>query len=199
MSFIDTVQNLSESADSSPRRFAYLKDGSKIALYGAGGAGRNLFSALTEAGYPASYFLDRNAQPGQTIHGNPVLNPDDPGIAAERGKTHVIVSIFNHFIDVAPIIEQLRAAGWRSVTSMVDIYHAVPELAQLYWLIPTRYYADKAARILAVRDLWADEKSRDLYERLIEFRLTGDYHLMPQPEPLQYFPSDIPQWRTPCD
>lgn len=196
MSFTETVHALADSA-SSRQRFCHLKDGKKIALYGAGGAGRNLFSALVAAGYPAALFLDRNAQPGQLVQGCPVFRPDDAAIAAGRADTHVIVSIFNHFIDVAPILDELRAAGWRSVTSMVDIFHVIPELPELYWLTPTRFYADKSGELLATRDMWADEKSRRLYEAFIELRLTGDYHLMPRPEPNQYFPADAPQWRTP--
>jgi FkbM family methyltransferase len=80
---------------------------------------------------------------------------------------------------------------------MVNIFHALPELPQLYWLIPTQFYADKASQILATWDIWADEKSRRLFEAFIELRQTGDYRVMPNPEPHQYFPTDIPQWRTP--
>ena len=44
----------------------------------------------------------------------------------------------------------------------------------------------------------ADEVSRKLYSSILEFRLTGNNKVLPAPDSAhQYFPLDIPSWKTP--
>lgn len=191
------AQSLAESSVTAPQRLRYLEDGKKIALYGAGGMGRDLLVALTEAGYPVTCVLDRRAAPGQKLEGFPVLKPDDKSLVPLRAAMHVIVSIFNPNTEVAPVFEQLRSAGWHSITSTIQLYQLFPALRPRCWLVPAGYYEGKTADILSAADIWSDQKSQDLYRAVIEFRLTGDYERFPPAEPCQYFPPDVPAWKTP--
>jgi FkbM family methyltransferase len=197
MSLAAIAHSLAESSVTAPERFKFLRNGKKIALYGAGGMGRDLLLALKAAGYPVSFFLDRKAKPNQELRGIPVLRPDDKSLAPLRPATHVIVSIFNPDSDLAPVFAQLKSAGWLSVSSAVAMYQLFPSLASRCWLVPTGYYAGKVEEILSAGDIWSDQKSRDLYEAVVEFRLTGDYARFPPAEPAQYFPDDVPSWKTP--
>jgi len=197
MSLAVIARNLAESSATAPERLKYLKDGNKIALYGAGAMGRDVLRALTEWGVAVWCFLDRNAMPGQTVEGYPVLRPDDDVILQHRAAAHLIVCIFNPTTDLGSLYRKLMSDGWHSVTSAVQLYQLFPGLRPQLALDSAECYVGKADEILSVQDLWSDEKSRRFYEALVEFRVTGDYGLLDPPDSLQYFPSDVPPWKTP--
>lgn len=197
MSFVQTVRALTETSSFDLQRFDFLKDGSKIALYGAGSAGRDMARALVGAGYPVSCFLDCAAQTGAVLDGFPLLHPDDVSLAPTRGQVHVLISIFNPTVDVAPLAASLKSAGWRSVTSFVEIHRRFPELGPRYWLVSPDFYTGKMSEILSAHEIWADDKSRELYEACFKFRLNGDCQFLPSPDPRQYFPPDVPSATLP--
>lgn len=191
------ARELDQSATTAADRFAYLRDGKKIALYGAGGMGRSLTRALLDAGYPVELLVDQNATAGQEVEGVPVVKADSPNLTNLRGETHMIVAVFNPLTDVSLIFKQLNSEGWFSLTSAVAMYHLFQNLQERCWLVGTQFYCTRAGDIMSAGHIWADEKSRDLYRAIIEFRLTGDYRNLPSAEPCQYFPPDLPPWSTP--
>ena len=175
-----------------------LRGATGLALYGAGSTGRDLLGALKSKGYSVRCFLDRNARPDQTIDGVPVLHPDHASLTSVRSQTHVIVTIFNPYVDVLPIIRELIAAGWRSAETCVELCQLFsPEIGSRYWMDSYSEYEGRAPEINAVHDLWSDEKSRRLYEAVFEYRRSGDVGELPEKEDFQYFPPDIPRWKTP--
>jgi FkbM family methyltransferase len=46
--------------------------------------------------------------------------------------------------------------------------------------------------------IFADRLSRDLFSAILRFRISGDFSILPPPDTeRQYFPKDIPAWKTP--
>jgi FkbM family methyltransferase len=179
-----------------PDTRARLSQRDPVILYGAGNFGKELAAVLTKRGVPIACFLDRKAAPGAAVQGIPILRPDD--ISVERSKHTVIVSIFNREVSIPSVIDDLRGRGFASVCSFLDIYDEVwDDMGDRFWLSKRSTCRNASAAVQEVDPLWADEQSRDLYRRVLQFRVTGDYRLLPAVEARQYCPASIPAWRNP--
>jgi FkbM family methyltransferase len=175
-------------------------EGAPVLIYGAGNVGKELFSLLTRQGVPVTGFLDRAAQPGAAWHGVPIRTPDDTSIpAAERQAVHVVMGIFNAYVEIPPIVRRLHQLGYGRVTSFLDLHDRfAAELGDRFWLTARSRYAGLEPIIGAAYELWADEGSRALYEAILRFRFTQAYEALPAPEQgQQYFPQALPPWRSP--
>ena len=170
-----------------------------IFLYGAGNTGKNVCQSLSRRGIDITAFLDQHAA-GQLWHGRPVLQPDSPDISpAVREQSVTLVCVFNPDADVLGIVGRLETLGYGCAATFPHV-HAVLEsdLGDCLWLTKTSFLAEQQTRIADCRALWADETSRDLYDALLKFRSSGDYTDLPLPDTKnQYFPPDIPAWKTP--
>src|SRR5438477_7963277 len=92
-----------------------LISGRSLVLYGAGGAGCTLVRRLRARGISVDAFLDAGAAPGEIREGLPVYTLEDWLKANEVDSSDVIVSIHNHYVDVAPVIDTLRSSGFGRV------------------------------------------------------------------------------------
>lgn len=144
--------------------------------------------------------MDAKPLPFSEIEGVPVLRPDDRCFSAEkRRETTVIVTIFNAYVDMPSLHARLAELGWTRVVTFMAFYEAFAgELGNRYWLTSREYYQPLLAQVDAVRALWADDKSREVFDGIMRFRLSGDYEALQHADVnSQYFPSDLPKWNTP--
>ena len=165
----------------------------EVLIYGAGHTGRIVACALAENGLRIRAFLDRAAQPGQTLNGIPMLTPET---ACDLLNIPVIVTVFNpnRSARYTDIERALRIIGFSTVTSL-ERFHISRSgcLPDIYWLSSPAFYRQHEAELNTADALWTDTRSRDLYHALLRFRLTGDEAHLPAPDPLeeQYIPADI--------
>ena len=173
--------------------------GRSLVLYGAGAMGRALARRLREHGIAVVALLDAAAVPGEIREGLPVYTLAEWVAAGRVEDVDVIVSIHNPHVDVAAVIDALRAAGFARVLSMVDYVNLFPDdSADRDWLVPSAYYDDKQEQIGAVRAMLADDVSRVWFDAILRLRREGDYHGLPAPLPKeQYIPADLPRWTQP--
>ena len=185
---------------STPLVASLLEKQSPVAIYGAGNVGKEVFAVLRNHGVPVRCFIDQKAQAGDDRQGVPVLRLDDERIGqAERRSLPVIIAIFNTDVDIPPIIENLNARGYVNVISFLDLHHHFAhELGDRYWLTSRSFYDSHEKAIAEVFSLWEDEASRRLYSSILEFRRTGNFAVLPEPDKrTQYFPPDLPKWKAP--
>ena len=177
-----------------------LKRLGPVMLYGAGSVGRDVLAILQADGLIVRGFLDAKDLSLAAINGVAVHKPDAPSFGAEERRTiPVIVTIFNAYVDMPAIHENLARLGWENVVVFTEFYEAyAAELGNRYWITKRDYYRHHGSQLQATRDLWADEKSRVLFDSLLKFRLTGDYTVLAAPDhDSQYFPPDVPAWARP--
>jgi FkbM family methyltransferase len=108
-----------------------------------------------------------------------------------------VLSLFNRDVDIPAVVETLRESGFRRIVPFVDL-HAdfCDELGDRFWLTSRSVLTNHEAEIKEAETIWADETSRTLFRRLVEFRRSGAYHeaVKPSQQGTQYFPSDVPGW-----
>jgi len=89
--------------------------------------------------------------------------------------------------------------GFRRVLNMVDFHNLFPNDQPFrYWLAPRSFYSTFVPEIDRLRQALADDASRHWFDRILTFRLSGDYAILPPPSlGDQYCPADVPRWIDP--
>jgi len=168
-----------------------------VLIYGARLAGQRVREYLAAQAIPVSGFLDRDSSLGR-VDGLGVSTARDWAGRHDATRACVIIGLFNNYVDVAEVVVQLQALGYGRVVSLVEFVRQYPQnQPSRYWLVDPRYYEANTQRIEAMRTRLADETSRELLDRIVAFRIHGDYLALPAPSPQQYFPADMPAWPQP--
>lgn len=170
-----------------------------LVVYGAGGKGRRTVRFLASQGLAVSAVLDAHARPGQSCEGVRVRLPSEWIADHAPEEFDAVVAIHNPGVEMAQLRRDLLALGLRRVVEPVELHQLYGEaLPHDYFLAPALHYRRYLADIERARGLYADETSRNWYDRALEFRLGGDYSVLPPPSASdQYHPSDLPRWRDP--
>ncbi len=171
-----------------------------IILYGAGNFGRSVLAALRARNIPVKAFIDGKCTEPTMCEGVRVYPLDHPQTAEHaRNGSVVLLTIFNHLTDWSEIVENLRHHGFSQIITPMEIFDELPEMPAIrYWIAPPSYYLESWNFFLGGMDLWDDESSREIYRRLLWFRLGRDLAAHPVPQPdCQYAPRDLPRWREP--
>ncbi|WP_438308266.1 FkbM family methyltransferase [Pseudomonas guariconensis] len=168
-----------------------------VLVYGARLAGQRVHAYLVGRGVEVGGFLDRDTSLAQ-VEGIAVSTAEHWAATHDPAQACVIVGLFNNYVDVAEVVRNLRQLGFGRVVSLVEFVSHFPENQPFrYWLVEGSYYKAHADRIAFMREHLSDETSRELLDRIVEFRITGDYLCLPEPSPRQYFPADLPDWPQP--
>lgn len=176
-----------------------------VVVYGVGTCGILVADTLRDRGFSPLCFLDRNAQPGQHVRGLEVLHPDRTGATISNPETTtVVLGLFNnsrssHLPAVVSALEQL---GYSSIISYENFHQVFkPQKADPFWLAGSDHYQPLTEQMLQCSEVWADEKSRSIFEAQMRHRLGCGHEVLPEPDwdcP-QYLPQDVPLLPSPYD
>jgi FkbM family methyltransferase len=172
-----------------------------VVIYGFGNAGRSVARHLLSIGQEIEAFLDVAAARASntTYEGVPLFTPAQWLDSHQAEQHDVLICVHNPFSPIVPIIDQMRASGFRQVLTMVDYVNIWPADNEFrYWLTPKDFYADKKEAIAAAAGLLRDAVSSRWMEATLGLRLFGDYRSMPKPSfSDQYMPADLRRWPEP--
>jgi hypothetical protein len=153
-----------------------------VVIFGAGAGGHMLHEFFSRTDVPVKAFLD-NYQAGRVRLGRPILpGTAGPDLAGLPPETPVIISVFNFSAygrdDAEAVRGRLKESGWQNVASRPECLSAL--------------FFDHQEEIERVESLWADEKSRILYRRVLNYFSSRAAEHEPPVQPRQYFASDVP-------
>lgn len=169
----------------------------QILVYGARLAGQRVQDYLESIGCPVQAFLDRDTTLS-TVGSLPVFTSEAWIANNDPAKACVVIGLFNNYVNVGEVVEYLERLGYRNIISLVEFIRDYPERQPFrYWLVEPAFYEQHRDRIANFRMHLADEASRELLDRIVEFRTTGNYRCLPEPDARQYFPLDLPSWPQP--
>lgn len=174
-------------------RADFLSSLREVIIYGAGNTGRDVLDLLVRHGIAVKCFLDINAKSGKNVDGIPVYSPKDNVISDRQKKDAVVIlALFNRDTDTLLVVANLIGLGYEKIVNFIDFHsYFSDELGDRFWMTSLDYYEGLDSVISDGYELWADDFSRDLYQSIINFRMTGDCSLIPPPHRNQYFADDI--------
>jgi len=102
-------------------------------------------------------------------------------------------------VDWSELVSNLRRRGFSHIVTPMEIFDAMPEVeAARYWVAPPQFYLDNWISFLKGVEIWDDETSREIYRRILWFRLGRKLEAHPRPQlDCQYAPRDLPRWPEP--
>lgn len=178
------------SLEQSYRAFASvierLNDFKKICIYGAGGWGISLQKLLEGYSIDIHAYLDRRADEINTINKVPVYNLDqyDP---TEDDKKESLIIIAVNLENQTAIADSLEEKGYANCMTINGLWHygCWSDKNELFSLLHEK------ENILACSEIWADDKSIDIYYRQIKCYMSRHYNISNRIDKEQYFPGDI--------
>lgn len=172
---------------------------SPVVIYGAGNTGKVLCEYLSHKGYSILAFLDANAKQSFCIQNVPVHTLEAWCSQNSTDDVTVIVAIHNYKVEMLPVLTNLKARGFKRIVAMPEFTNIFPEdQPARFWLAPYDTYRKNINKIEKFLSLLAEEKSRDWAERILKFRIAGDYEVLPVPIYKEHYsPKDIPAWKNP--
>lgn len=163
-----------------------LRNYRKIYIYGAGGWGSSLQELLELYSIETHAFFDQKTDEIGMINNIPICNPDHYE-TTESSKEESLVIIAIRLEHQESIANRLKEKGYINYTTINGIWHygCWSDRKELFSLI------DEKEEILACSELWADQKSIDIYLEQIECYLSRKYNVSNRIDNDQYFPEDI--------
>ena len=173
-------------------------DGGGLIIYGLGTVGRAIVDDLLAERTDIDLILDRGKR-GESYRGIPILALEDAADGRLEGKT-VLIGLHNHYVDINRLHAELNAAGAARILTPINLPELAPNARTRpgYWLDPDFDYAEHQADFARVRDLLADETSRNLFDAILTYRRGGNISDCPSPSLAdEYTPSDLPRFAEP--
>jgi FkbM family methyltransferase len=169
-----------------------------LVIYGAGGAGRTALSHLKAQGVSVVAFIDERGDLIGKYEDVPCLTLSRWIASHNSCDYQVLLGVFNPQVDVVPIIDKLKRAGFARIFTMVDYINLCPDdPTDRLWLCPSSFYHGKENRISAGRALFKDDSLR-WFDGSMHLRTIGDFRKLPiYCNSDQYMPNNLPRWQGP--
>ena len=176
-------------------------EGRKIVIYGAGGFGRSVASALLKRKAAVLGFLDQRGT-GQIVLEDLRSHPPRSTEAKHwlHEKPVVLIGTHNPKVAVRDIAGLLTEIGFTTVVTPMEIYwHLGEELGWCFWLGTRADYAQAATCLDKTRALWADAESERLFLETLLYRLAFDLEMAATVSgaACQYAHPTVPRWMNP--
>ena len=173
----------------------------KVVIYGAGGFGKDLASALIKSKATILGFVDQKGT-GQVVYNELRAYNLQSDVIGQwlKEKPVIVIGVFNFINSIREIGDTLIAAGFSTVITPMELYLSLSEeLGWRYWLGTSENYTNAFDSLEKVLGLWADEESQRQYLETLLFRLEGDLNalsVISNPDS-QYADSTVPRWKEP--
>jgi FkbM family methyltransferase len=183
-----------EREQSSYDRLVSPFDG-RLVLFGAGGLGRKTLAGLRRMGITPLAFADNNPRLLNTeVDGLRVLAPADAAHLYHDSALFVITvwGALGH--DRMKQRRQLLTnLGCRAVAPFLPLFWKYADVFLPFYAVDLPHKVhEQADRVQQACSLWADESSRREYLAQVQWRLFGDFDVLPDAvgQPM-YFPADV--------
>ena len=166
-----------------------------IAIYGAGGIGKELFDVLSKMGHKIICFIDKN-KTGTKIENINIVSLDQ---AKKYDIDTIIIGIFSYpkecnIYDIVSLLKKYNFNNIITFEEMFQNYYKYFSKSNYYWLAPPMFFEKDIERINKAREVFYDEKSKMIFDSQIKHRLGASYEVLEKPDynNIQYFPEDVP-------
>ena len=139
------------------------EEGKPIVLYGMGNGADKIISVLESKGMEfADVFASDDFVRGQLFHGKKVLRLAE--VEEKYSDFNILVSFGS---SLPPVMEKIKEIAKHHTLYAPDVPVAGEEL------FDAEFFYKNEEKILAARELLADERSKEVYDELIRYKLDG--------------------------
>lgn len=156
----------------------------RLVLCGAGGLGRKTLNGLRYLGIEPLAITDNDPHKwGQTIEGIEIFSPE-AAIAKFRLTAIFVITVWGAYAKdrMSDRMQKWTQAGCDRVTTFLPLFWKFSEVFLPYWAcdLPHRVI-DNKTKIQQVAATWSDTASLKQFIDQVEWRLSGDFNLFPDP------------------
>ena len=169
-----------------------------LVVYGLGVTGQKIVDELVAEKVDVALILDHKKR-DQRYRDIPISALEDIPDSALAGKS-ILIGLHNHYVDINRLHSDLAAAGAARILTPINLPQLIsnPRTQPGYWLDWEFDYSDREPNFARVRELLADEKSRELLDTILRYRRSGDLTHCPVPSlDDEYTPRDLPRFAGP--
>lgn len=163
-----------------------------VYIYGAGNTGKLVRNILTTAGYNITAFIDIKSKNDLTFEAYDVLSLDNISIKKENT---LILAIFNRDVNLKELKGELvNKYAFESIVDVLEFYQIFKEQTpEMFWLTDYTKFEQNYEQIIETKQLFDDQQSKEIFEKLIKSRFEYNLDFIPNPETSheQYFPDFI--------
>lgn len=166
-----------------------------ILIYGAGSTGRDVYQSLIQEGIEVIGFIDQSANVRSEYLNTKIYTLEHAAQLFDHQIT-VFLAIHNRDVNMPKLIAEIHQMGFTNLMNMFDYVYLFPNDQKFrYFLGNTKKIIDDKEEIIQFFNLLEDESSRQTFQQLIDFRISGEYAKCALPNfDRQYAPLDIPSW-----
>ena len=176
----------------------------KVVVYGFGSTGKKVVDNLLLNKIEVVLIIDkveRGNYKGISIIG---LDDLDGNCITPLENLIFIIALHNHYIDISPIYNSLIEYGFSSIHTITSFNQYIKkfniklDIENGYWYESDFSYETIEPEINLAKNLFADEKSINLYLNIIQYRKFGYLEDCPIPSLVdEYIPYDLPKYEQP--
>lgn len=168
------------------------------AVYGLGLTGKEIIQGLLAHKAKIAFIIDKQ-KAGTSYLDIPVIHPDALH-SMQLNPLQCLIALNNHYVNLAELYAGLSRLPFKKVwllQSYLPLFQSMP-LSNPYWLDNLSVYHQQQTQITHLRQLFADDKSAELFEQIIQYRVSGDIQYYPTPSfSDEYAPHDLPSYVGP--
>src|SRR5580704_14185035 len=170
----------------------------RVVLYGAGSLGKTALKCLRSIAVEPLAFCDNNqGRWSETVEGLTVFSPED-AVEKYGSSALFIVTIWSKGHGYSETKNKLNKLGSENVIGSSSLRWKFADILMPYFCqdLPHKLFED-LERIRSAASLWSDDESREEYLRQVEWRASGDFQVLSEPDRKEcYFPSSIVDVRS---
>lgn len=167
-----------------------------IVIYGTGTIAKKIYEVLKDKKYSIKYFLNKSNNYSNVVEKLLEVKVIDSKeiIDVDKKDITVIIAVFNREADVKRIKEELKKLGYDSIITYLDVFEIFKNnFEDNFYLNSSEKFMNDIDKILECKNLFKDDKSKELYNSIVKFRITKDYNDLIDKDNFeeQYFPYDV--------
>lgn len=170
------------------------------AVYGLGLTGKEIVAALLVHKAQITFIIDKQ-KAGKSYLDIPVIHPDALDTMPLE-TLHCLIALNNHYVNLAELHAGLSRFPFQRVwllQAYLPLFPSMP-LSNPYWMDNLPVYHAQQAQLAALGNLFADAQSAALFEKIVQYRVSGDIQHYPAPSVSdEYAPHDLPSYIDPLN
>jgi FkbM family methyltransferase len=177
-----------------------IKKNTPLIIYGAGKTAKSLVDFLIQKKVAIELIIDQNDSQSD-YKGIPIIQLEKLNQSLAK-ESDCILALHNHYVNINDLQKTLIEHNFRNIISLINLekFLGIKIPLEIYWLNYRFSYVENLDKIERIKTLFLEDKSKQIFSDIINYRSTGDINACPIPSPNdEYTPIDLPRFLDPLN